>query len=368
MIAELNLKNILNNRTIIGYITIELLTIINEAPRHESKEKYIHNWLTSQISGHALSKSFDSDVFIIYDEVLPVEILIALHTWLGSNCCNISNVVVITTHTLGATDWYNSYSYLLGERNFRLLEAPFMSDRYTNRLLAIPPEYELRKKEIKYWFSYYGGNYSTLERDFLTASYLNNTITDKHVDYLAGFKQGKVEFNGYLEQISGFRNRGVNDLLSAIQCHQQFNSNGMLNETFNMSDNQYQIDSVSACQIIRETMNNTPYTIVTEKTLRSFLHGQHAIPFSGKNSVSLLEKIGFQFDHALLDYSYQSDPIFYNKVQKVNNLMIDLANNFTLSTLGTYINSHPGVIHHNYNYVASGKLFLDITKHITEEV
>lgn len=365
---ELSLEKTLAGITVLRTITTELLEVIARAPINDHKESHIHRYLDAHIDDKILLTSFDQIVVLIYDEALPVEVLTSIHTWVNKKACNISNFVLITTHTLGADAWYDSLTKLTGERRLNIIEAPMISNRYSSRLAGVSLANTQKQKNIQYYFSFYGGSYGSLERDFLVAMYLNCPIP-KWVDYLAGFTSGPVEFMGYLEQVTGFMDKETVDVLYKIQQQTKLSSIGEVNEAFNTNGVQSKIDSVSACQVIRETLNTTPYTIITEKTIRSFLHNQHAIPLSGVNSVSQLEQIGFKFDYDLISYEYQSETIFYNRVHAVSKAMCALAENYTLAQLENIINEDSkGVLQHNYNYVATGDFFKHVILNVTNKI
>jgi hypothetical protein len=364
---SLNLEKILIGNKIIGTITSELADIVNSVDPLVHKEIYIHKFLNNRFKT-VLKESFKNKLILIYDECLPAEILLAIHSWFKNKCCNINNIILVTTHTIGADTWYYNYTQLMGEHNLKLIEAPLMSDRYLDRFRSI--QYPFKKsdlnKKLEFYFSFYGGSYGSLERDFLVTMFLNTKLG--YVDYMSGFATTNTEFDNYLEQQTGFLDRAYIDRLMQIKKTTIFDKkNQIFNELFNKNGLQYQIDSQSACQIIRETVNNTPYSIITEKTIRNFIHHQIPIPISGTNCVSNLELLGFKVDHNIIDYSYQNKSVFYDRLTEVCKQIYKLQEKNTLSELEDYINNND-LIYYNYDYIASGKLFNNIKEKLIREI
>jgi hypothetical protein len=116
------------------------------------------------------------------------------------------------------------------------------------------------------------------------------------------------------------------------------------------------IHSASACQIIRETMDNQNFSILTEKTLKGFLNLQFIIPL-GYQAVRYLENLGFLFSHDLIDYSYQDEPNFYKRARQVSEQIDKLQQRYSLKDLEQEIPDRTEVLTHNYEYITSGKLF-----------
>lgn len=163
-----------------------------------------------------LTKSFRKKIIIIFDETLFCEVLTEMQQWLMRTRCKIENIIVITTHTIGASDWYYKYLKLYGLIGFKLIEAPLMSDRYIDRFKTFRPFTNFRAdKNLKYYFSFYGGAGATsFEKDFLTT--LISSLEIGFVDFLAGYVTTDSEFDGYLEYLTRFSNRKkVDELLLA---------------------------------------------------------------------------------------------------------------------------------------------------------
>jgi len=365
---KIDIEDLITDHKIISRITVEILQIISNAPADDNKEKYIHNYLDKTIFKKDLLDSFQRPVIVIYDEVLTVEILLAIHLWFIKQSCNIDNIFLVTTHTLGASEWYKKYLNLFGLRGFRLVEAPLMSRRYVDRFIDIPKKDIFSNKKIKHYFSYYGGSYPSLEKDFLVTVMLQ--LPNGCVEYMSGFSNDEEKLDNYLEELTGFCDRKTVDNLMNIRRSFVFTKNKTqtLNETFNLLGHQYQIDQQCAFQIIRETNNSTPFSCITEKTLRSFIHGQLPIPLSGKNSVNNIKKLGFLLDSNIIDYNYQYLDTFYERIQAVVTEVCRIQKNFSLEDLTNYINDNLDLIEYNYKYVASGMLFDTIKTNFLKQI
>jgi len=366
-LIDLDLKNILVGKQIIGIINTELLTVISTVDPAEHKEKYIHLFLDEFLNKVDLTKSFNSKLILIYDEVLPTEILLAIHFWFHKKCCNLKNIILITTHTMGVEKWYQQYLRLFGYNGIRVIEAPLISTTYTKHKLTFSPIISKFNKDLKFYFSYYGGSYGSLERDFLATIFLD--INLGYVDYMAGFTSNINQFNNYSEQQSNFLDRNFVDQIIQVRKNTNFKiTTQEFAEPFGKKDGfQFNLDCQSACHIIRETMNDTPYSIVTEKTIRSFLHKQIPIPL-GLEAIDNLEAVGFKFDHNIIDYSYQFESNFYKRMKLVCKQIENLSNNYTLKDLENYFSAHEDLLCYNYNYIASGKLISNIKEKIIREI
>ncbi len=353
---SLSVAKILSDRSIIGTITNQLLVTIGLS-QQLNKEADIHNFLDQYLGSVDLKESFNQKLFLIYDEVLYLEILLAIHSWFSTKCCNLKNIVVVTTHTIGADFWYQNYTKMMGVPGLTLVEAPLMSDRYLARVESIPQQSDqLLTKNLKYYFSFYGGSYGSPERDFLAAYFIN--VGSGWVDYMSGFDSTPVEFENYLEQQTEFSNRQLVDDLLRIRNTATFpKETQVLNELFDFSGYQWTVDKQCAGQVIRETSNTTPWTTVTEKTLRCFIHSQIPIPISGTYSVSNLEKLGFKFDHNIINYDYQNEPILCRRLHLIKEQIDQLKHKYTLKELEKYFIANNELLCYNYNYIASGQIF-----------
>jgi hypothetical protein len=336
----------------------ELLNLISSVPDHEHKEKYIHEFLDSHIDSNSLLESFDKKLVFVYDEAITTEIFISIHNWFLKKCCNIKNILFVSTLALGLGVWYQKYLELFGQTGFMVVEVPL----YTIWMPGVIDSYEnLDKpninKELSYYFDFYGGTYGSLDRDFLVSLFLTHQSIG-HVDYLGGFSSDTDKFDGYLEQLTNFCDRKVCDQLIENKKLLRIVSDRNIDKTQVGSNVAYNsnIHSVSACQIIRETVDNQNFSILTEKTLKGFLNLQFIIPL-GFQSIRHLENLGFLFAHDLIDYGYQEEPNFYKRALLVNEQVNKLKQRYSLKDLEQIILDRKAILMHNYDYIVSGKLF-----------
>ena len=357
----------------IVYFVDELLAVVRLAPTDDHKEKHIHNFLNMHLKGIDLTESFNSKMSIIYDELLSVEIMLSIHSWVKKQSCNIENIFFITTHTLGLTEWYKKYIDIMQESGFVIIEAPLLADyvqhyQIMESIDSIEPL--SNRTDLKYYFDYYGGTYYKNDRDFLAAMFMQ--LADiGHVEYMSGFSPNQQEFDNYLERITEFRNRKLCDDILLIRNQSNLNNKQIdCNETrslvadmgLNKAYNQQ-----SACQVIRETDDTLPFSSITEKTLKSMLHGQIVIPM-GYNAVHNLESLGFKFDHSLIDYSYQFEPIFCKRIINIVDQIISLSQKLTLIELEKHLVDQQDLLLYNYNYIKSGTFFENVRQKLIEQL
>jgi len=369
IIAELGI-----DYKILGTIQLEIIVVINQAPVDTDKTPYIQNFLENFLAEHDIRESFNNKkLILIYDEVIYDDWLIGIHSFFHKKCCNLDNIFLITTHTSGATIWYNNYLQLFGQQGINIIEANLLFGKerynsiapigYSNNKFILPlsklPKLSKDdiRKNLKFYFNYYGGSKSTIENDFLVALMLTKSDIGS-IDYLTGFTTDLVEFDNYLEQLTNFTNRNLVDtLLQARKLAEFKKSNQEYGEPFNSKNGfQHNLNSITACQVIRETYNNNMFSIVTEKTVRTFFDLQIPIPISGVNSVNNLKKLGFNLDYDIVDYSYQTEPIFFKRMMKIIE-QIDNLTKYTLSDLEEYIINNRDILCYNYDYVVSGAFF-----------
>jgi hypothetical protein len=368
------ISNIIRDHTnckIIAHISPEIIKVIASAPVTDHKEKHIHEYLNNNIS-FDLTLSFNEKIVFVYDEFLTIEIFTAIHTWFSKQSCNIENIVFITTHTTGLTEWYRKYSELHATEGFKIVEAVWLSLILWNETrletFTMPPA-DIIFKDIKYYFSYYGGTRTSPEQDVLTS--LVCTRADYGcIEYLGGFGSTMDKFDSYLEQLTNFKDRAIIDQLIDIRNNTILTArdDSIWCEDFTYTGAQWQIDKQSACQIIRETVTNIPFNIVTEKTFRVFLHFQIPLPLSGLNSVEQLEKLGFKFCHDLIDYSYQYEPNFVKRVSGALKQIDKLVNKYSTNDLREYIIKNKDIFWHNYNNITSLSMFDSIKETVIREL
>jgi hypothetical protein len=363
------LDNILPEGIFLEHILCELLEGVDNAPVGEYKEKYIHNWLDENIDKNLLLKSFDHKVILVYDEVITIEILEFLHLWFKKNACNIKNIIVILTHSYSLSNWYTQYCNLYGCTGFTIISVPWI---YAFYFSFWRDKFEIKKnkqyphKQLEFYFDYYGGQQSSYSRDFTAAALLTVPVS-KNVEYLAGYRSTIEEFDAYLEQISGFCNRDMCDEILAARKNKKFSNLLLSNSISNMLGVSNQIiGNKTAFTVIRETLYDEPILTLTEKTLKAFLDMIIPMPI-GFKSIDGLTELGFKFDHSLIDYSYQHEIVFFDRILRLIKEIARLSNTYTLQELSERIYNNKSIVEYNYNYIASGELFNNVqTKFIRD--
>jgi hypothetical protein len=353
---------------IIMSVNVELLCVITNAPWQENKETYIHSFLDDKLCDIDLTKSFKKKLVILYQEVIYVEILLAIHSWFYTKAANIENIIFISTQTLGLSEWYDSYLKLYGIKGFKIVDAPLTSEIYKDRWLTAIPELDKDQlnKKLKYLFSYYGGRYGSVERDFLAA--LLSTNTHGFVDYWNGFYTSSDEFENYAEQITNFLDRNLVDNLLEIHKKKKWGNTNQESEAIVSTGIIKNIDMQSACQVIRETSNLSPFSCITEKTIRGFLHLQFILPISGYKSVSYLEELGFKFAHDVIDYRYQLEPNLIKRLMMLVAELNRLSTTYTLDDWKQLIYENADMLCYNYNYFAEGNMLEKIKINIIKAI
>jgi hypothetical protein len=337
----------------------------------DNKEPFVHEWLDANITTD-LTRSFDENLIFVYDETLPAEILMYIHTWFHRQCCDITNITFLTTHTRGLNEWYQNYLGVAGQRGFRVVEATWLSVLFwdTSRLDTItapPPQWHL--KTFQNYFSFYGGTRSSLEQDLLAAM----ACTRQHlgrIEYMGQFKSDTERFYGYAEQSTYFKRAAEvqklvdiknNTELPIAPASQRF-------DAFDYDSVQWNIDKYSVCQLIRETCTDSQFSILTEKTLRAFLHFQIPLPLSGVGTVRHLEKLGFKFLDEMIDYSYQDEPVYFDRIEQALCEIDSLANRYTLLELEGIMASYKDTLWYNCNHILSGDVFRLIKEQTLREL
>lgn len=359
-----------HNITPIGHLYAELLTVISRAPPNDiNKSLYVNEFLDMYFDGINLDESFNSKLVLVYEELITAEILTYMHQWFLKQCCNINNICVIFVYTLGIKQWYTQYLELMAQPGLTIIEATWINTKNVARQKNIPQLTEqLIRKQLKYYFSFYGGSYSSLERDFL--SIVSASTSMGWTDY-CGIKSSDTELDNYLEQLTYFSDRNaVDKLLLAKQLVKFKNVKDRYSAiTAYQSGVQWKIDKGSAIQVVRETLNDSYFTAFTEKTIRSFIHLQVPMMFSGVGAVDNIKGLGFQFCDTIVDYnSYQYEKQFFIRVSKMFAELTRIKNSYTLKQLEEIIIDNKDVFYHNYDLIQSGKLEKLANSKIKEEL
>jgi hypothetical protein len=333
---------------LVGVIGTQLLEILAIAPAMEPKDLYVEQVLDQMFRDYNWAKSFDQCLVILYDEVMPSELVIILHQWLRRKCANIENIILVQTHHLGSSSWWQQYCDTMRVKSFKIHECFFThSPDYWPQWFANIPELPSSSwfadhKNIQQLFSFYGGSYSSLERQYLILRLL--TIGNHGaIDYLGKFDSQQAIID-WTEFATYYCNQDeINSISSVYYDH--VDSNKMLknkncisptpsikNERLTYSGFQWSMDSRSFASIIRETLNSDVYSCLTEKTLRGFLHHTAVVPL-GFQAVDHLEKWGFWFPHDIIDYKFQNEPVFSKRISMMLSSMNKVIDNYSYQDL-----------------------------------
>jgi hypothetical protein len=310
-----------------------------------------------------LTLSFKQPVYILYDETLTSVILISIHRWLRTKCADIENITLITTHHIGVAAWWKDWLHANHEKSFKIIElscgyASFMNRERETFEISPPPtlEYVSSNKNIQHYFNLYGGTYPTNDKLYLI---LKSLELNEHgiIGYLGNFLS-KQQLLKYAENITYYKNQKE---VKNIEClYDQFVDDKKLikgnktidtdhlpikNEKF-FTGYQYFCDNLCFISVVRETYNDQPFITVTEKTLRAFLHHLVVMP-TGYQSVQLLEAQGFWFPHDLLNYDYQYEKNYAQRISKLIQSLHHVIKNFSIADLQNYYYKNLQKIHNN---------------------
>jgi len=355
----------------VGPINDELLNTLILAPENEHKEKYLHQTLDRVFEGVDWTESFTQPMVIIWDEMIFNEMILALHSWLRLHAGNIENIHVLITHHLGVSVWWKSYCELMQIRSFSIIESLFCW-RLVHRFLLnhtgvmAPISWEeLTAQKLQHMnrlFSFYCGEYSRKERDYLLINLL------KYYDVAMMDSEAKLmsleDALNFTESISYYMDQPVIDEITSL--YPQYIKNQKLvkhpdfatiqgqylkDECFNFKGMQWEIDRRCFATVIRETHMNECYISITEKTLRTFLHGQIPIPV-GYCAVELLEQEGFRFPTDLIDYSYQYEPCYHYRVQRLKQ-QLDRLQAMSVEEWKQHFIQNQDLLKHNHDTVVN---------------
>lgn len=356
---------------IIGRIDTELLVTVASAPRLESKKPYVFQALDTKFKDIDFAITFGQKAAILYDEVLPSEILILIHAWLRTKSCNIQNIVLLTTHHSGTRHWWKEWCCFTGEKSFEVVELAYKNSRQARcyMITAMPDSnFFLTQKNIEYFFSFYGGGYATTERCYLTLRMLELNEYG-FVDFIGKFLP-RQEILDYAEHITYYTDQTEIELL-ATQYDRfivdfKLQNNPLLFDAGKKFQNeplygnfQWNIDKHCFASVIRETLIDQQYSCITEKTLRTFLHHLVAIP-TCYCAVEELESKGFWFPHDIFDYSYQNKKIYSERVSLMIAAIKNTTAQMSLSELNLYYHKNIDKFDNNaelaYNLLNTNKL------------
>lgn len=367
---------------IVGAISYELIDVLTDAPILEHKTKYMIPVLEELFKGVDWSKSFETPLVIIYDEVLITEILIGIHSWLRTKCADIENITIVTSHHCGVQRWWKQWCDVHQQRSFSIAELSFGYSHHMNKrpdaynLTPYPlpetrqPDFPLpimpdltniaNRKNILYHFNIYGGTYPSSDRMYIILRLLE--LRDHGVVDYIGTVSDKQTILNYVEEITYFKNQTeinaisnmydryiVNNRLIKQELKFDISYMPVKNDPF-FSGYQYDVDNHCFASVVRETINFHPYSTVTEKTLKAFLHHLAVIPITYR-AVDDLEAQGFWFPHDVIDYSYQSQSDSGRRINMMIDAIKQMIKKFSTDDLNRYYQENLNHFHHNTKLV-----------------
>ena len=274
--------------------------------------------------------NFDQGFVIYYREQLTEEMLVLLHNFFRNTCCNIENIVLITTTTVGLSRYYKQYCDLHRTKGLNIIEIPWM---FWVNLFVLNETYQLttlpKKEKIKSLFSYYGGTYeiNPPERTIMTlfASQYNDVAyidtmfspaswsdVDNYLEYLTYFCD-VASINEYKELYK----RMIVKSKFQISKPYDISTLQLIEEKFTRKGPQWEVDSQSFFSLIRESNSTQNFYCMSEKTMRCFFNGVALLPTHGDYIIDDLESMGFIINKSLIDYSYLKEDNLFFRLKKL---------------------------------------------------
>lgn len=318
----------------VGIIRPELLqAVAKDAPTVGPKDVWVERRLDDMFGSYDWTRSFDRPQILVYDEIMLSEILIIMHQWLRRRSARIDNIHLVVTHHPGIARWWNQWCNAMQERSFQIREWFFIKSPRWHQLFANSPalqplQFYQTHKQISRTFSYYGGSWRSTEREYLALKFMPFSPR-AFVDCLFRFGD-RQELLAYAEHVNYYENQSqIEQLAQAYDQH--VSAQGMIAKSpqpeiskprevelraIDLQGFQWGVDQTCWASVVRETQNNERFSCATEKTVRAFLHHCAVIPL-GFRAVQDLEDLGFWFPHDRFDYSYQHEPLFARRIERL---------------------------------------------------
>jgi hypothetical protein len=299
---------------------------------------------------NSFKKSFNGPTFLIYNETINLEAFLILNKYFSNRACNIENIYLVTSTSIGLSDFAKQYASVMQTSSVKILELPFFFDFYIFKdqglwNLNIPKE-----KKLKYYFTYYGGTYEgdPPDRTLLYANFKSRP--NCYVDFM-GTACTKQKLINYVEQLTGFCDQNFVEFIGnnydnyVDPTHKQ-----QVINTLPLINSQWDVDSKALLSITRETSNRDPWATITEKTIRCFLFGIVPMPINGSSLIEYFEREGFLFDHNLLNYNYLKEKNFATRLKQIN-YQLDLTMSHTLEKFEKYYIDNYDLFEHNARHL-----------------
>jgi hypothetical protein len=354
---------------IVGYIFLELLDATNAAPVAEDKTLYIEAALDQLFLNYDWTTSFTKPQLIIYDELLPSEILIVIHKWLRKKSADIENITLAVTHHTGVTTWWMKWCETFNEKSFNVIDV-LSSNAVPAYWVTWPKVKKLSKlelikqKQFSTLFNFYGGKLPRRDNQYFLFKILE-LAEYGIIDYIANVIT-KPNLIAYAESITYYKNQKEIDELS--ESYDRYTVNSRLidlskgtrpildknTDSSQLMFGLWEIDRLCFCTVIRDPIQSDVYSCFNEKILRAFSTHLTALP-AGVNAVRDLEEMGFWFPHEIIDYSYSSIPDYAKRITALVTSLRECAEKYSLNDLRDFY------IENFDKYQANATLVFDLT-------
>lgn len=358
-----NLNNFVDNFFIennIKYVLIsaEILKILNLKHTGRDITQDLELFLNQKFLS-LLNLTFSEKIVFYYSEVLTEEILTIVHNYFRNKCCNIENIVFLTS-TSGLKTYYKNFCNLYRTNGMTIVEIPMIDlvHKFCNNLSQ-----KKIHKNIKRKFSIYGGTYDIdpPERTFLLLL-LSQFAESSNIEILSKCKP-ETNLRNWLERETFFVNSEfvehycnlhktfIDDKLNLSDSLKlKINKTAVSNEPFGANKYQETMDSHCLFNLVRETINFQSFAYISEKTFRCFYNHVIPIPIVGKEIIEDFKRFGFWIDTDFVDYSYLQADLF---VDRANALAANIRNldNLSIRDLSDYYNSNIAGFEHNQRLV-----------------
>ena len=305
--------------------------------------------LPATLLSYDWTQSFGMPQVIYYDERITIATLETLQNFFRARACNIENVVVITSHALGAAEWWQQRSKLYLEKTFKIQEwllcRTMTWPKWMSKLEILKEDEIKKQKKLRYFFSFYGGTNPKMDRLYITLK-VRDLAQFGVIDCLTNVRWTKEQFLNHAMWLTYFQDPSEEQEI--MRLYDAYVSNDHIIPShqfpqladlpkgnpniFSYSGYHWRVDSMCLSTVCNETENMQPWAMVSEKTLIPFLHHNLVIPI-GYRAVDFLEAQGFWFAHELIDYSYQYEPNWLTRlnlmIQSIKHAQHKIANRYT---------------------------------------
>lgn len=325
-------------------ISTEILEILSSKPVKNDVSDDLFNLFEQKFSW-LLDTTFSAQVVVWYAEVITEEIVTLLHNYFRNKCCNIENVVLMTSSS-GIATYYKEYCSLHRSVGMQIVEIP---------MVDIISDYDLDNLKVKKinknltrFFSFYGGTYEVAPptrtflslfvsqyKEFSSIEIMCKCETQQKLNDWLEYETFFTNSN-FVEKYSNLHKTYINkDLNLSPDLKIKINKDQIFNEQYGTGDYQEIIDSQCLLTLVRETVNFQPFAYISEKTFRCFYNHTIPIPIDGKEIIKDLKDYGFWIDEDFFDYSYLQEDLFVNKIEKLDHSIRKITN-LSYSELSTY--------------------------------